>query len=60
MKFETACVAIKEFAELTPRMYSFSEDNSSDHQKAMGVIRNVVATMSHNEYKDVLLTNKCL
>ena len=28
--------------------------------KAKGVNRNVVATISHNEYKDILLNNKCL
>ena len=29
-------------------------------KKAKGVNRNVVATISYNKYKDVLLNNKCL
>ena len=32
----------------------------SDDKKGKGVNRNVVATKSHNEYKDVLLNKKCL
>ena len=35
-------------------------DNNSEHEKAKDVNRNVVATTSHNEYKDVLLNNKCI
>ena len=30
------------------------------YKKAKCVNRNVVATLSHNEYKDALLNNKCL
>ena len=30
------------------------------NMKARGVNRNIVATISHNEYKDVLLNKKCL
>ena len=41
-------------------MYSFLVDNNSKHKKAKDVNRNVVATTGHNEYKDVLLNNKCL
>ena len=52
MKNQTAGVTIKEFVELKPKMYSFSVDNS-EHKKAKGVNRNVVATISHNGYKDV-------
>ena len=40
-------------------MYSFLVDKNQ-HKKAKGVNRNVVATISHNEYKDVLLNKKCL
>ena len=54
MKDETAGVAIKEFVGLKPKMYSFLIDNN-EHKKAKGVNKNVVATISHNEYKDVLL-----
>ena len=41
-------------------MYSFLVDENSDYKKAKGVNKNVVATISHNEYKDVLLNEKCL
>ena len=59
MKNETEGVAIKEFVGLKPKMYSLLvEDNS--HKKVKGVNRNVVATISHNEHKDVLLNNKCI
>ena len=60
MKNETAGVAIREFVGLKPRMYSFLVDDSSDHRKAKGVKKNVVAKISHNECKYVLLNNKCL
>ena len=40
-------------------MYSFLVDNS-EYKKTKGVKRNVVTTVSHNEYKDVLLNNKCI
>ena len=60
MKDETGGVAIKESVGLKPKMYSFFVDDNSEHQKAKGVNRNVVAMISHNEYKNVLLNNKCL
>ena len=41
-------------------MCSFLIDDNSEHKKAKGVNKNVVATISHNEDKDVLLKNKCL
>ena len=41
-------------------MYSFLVDDNSKHKKAKDVTRNVVATISHNACKDVLLNNKCL
>ena len=59
MKEKTGDVAIKEFVGLKPKMYSFLVDNNQ-HKKAKGVNRNVVATISHNEYKDALLNKKCL
>ena len=60
MKNKTAAVTIKDFFGLKPKMYSFLVDNSSEHKKAKGVNRNVVATIIHKEYKAVLLDNKCL
>ena len=59
MKDETIGGAIEEFVGLKPKMYSFLVDNS-EHIKANGMNRNVVATINHNEYKDVLLNNKWL
>ena len=41
-------------------MYSFLVDDNSEHKKAKRVNRNVLVAISHNEYKDVLLNNKCL
>ena len=40
-------------------MYSFLID-ISEHNKAKGVNKNVVETINHNEYKDLLLNNKCI
>ena len=41
-------------------MYSYLVDNNSEYKKAKGVNKNIVATINHNEYKDVLLNKKCL
>ena len=41
-------------------MYSYLVDDNSNHKKAKGVNKNVVATISHNKYKDVLLNKKLL
>ena len=60
MKDETGGVAIKEFVKLKSKIYSYLIDNNSEHKKAKGVNRNVVTTMSHSKYKDVLLNKKCL
>ena len=59
MKDEAGGVAIEEFVGLKPNMYLFLVDNS-EHKKAKGVDKNVVATITHNEYKVVLLNNKCI
>ena len=59
MKGESTSFAIKEFIGLKLKMYSFLENNSK-HEKEKGVNRNVVAIISHNEDKAVLLNNKCL
>ena len=58
MKDETAGVSIEEFVGLKPKMYSFFVDDNSEHKQAKGMNKNVVATVSHNEYKDVLLNKK--
>ena len=59
MKDETRGVVIGEFVELKPKMYSFLVD-SNENKKAKGVNKNFVATISHNEYENVLLNKKCL
>ena len=40
-------------------MYSFLIDNI-EHKKAKGVNKNVVARISHHEYKYLVLNKKCL
>ena len=57
MKGETGGVAIEEFVALKPKMYSFLVDNN-EHKKAKAGNKNIVATIRHNEYKDVLLNKK--
>ena len=59
MKDETGDIGIEEFVVLKPKMYSFLVDNSK-HKKAKGVNKNVVAAMRPNEFKDILLNNKCI
>ena len=41
-------------------MYLFLVDDSSEHKKAKDVNKNTVGTISHGEYKGVLLNKKCL
>ena len=60
MKDETSGVGIEKFFGLKTTMYSFLVDDNSDHKKVKGLNRGVVVTISHNEYKDVLLNNKYL
>ena len=57
---ETVDVATEEFVGLKQKMYLYLVDGNSKHKKAKGVNKNVVATISHNEYRDVLLNMKCL
>ena len=59
-KYYTTGVAIKEFVELKQKIYLFLVDDSSEHKKSKGVNKNVVAPISHNECKDVLLNHICL
>ena len=51
---------IEDFVWLKAKIYSFLLDDNGEHKKGRGMNRNVVATISHNEYKDVLLSNRCL
>ena len=59
MKEKPGGVAIEEFVELKPKVYLLLVYNN-EHKKAKGVNKNVVVTISHNEYKGVLLKNKCV
>ena len=59
MKVETRSIAIEQFLGIKAKMYSFLVQNS-EQKKAKDVNKNVVATTGHNEYKDVLLNNKCI
>ena len=59
MKDETGGAKIEEFVGLKSKMDSFLVDNT-EHKKANGVNKIAVATISPDEYKDVLLKNKCL
>ena len=60
MKDETGGVAIEEFVRLKPKMYSLLGNDSSEHKKGKGVIKNVVVRIGHSKCRDVLLNNKCL
>ena len=60
MKDEATGAAIEEFVGLKPKMYPYLVDDNSEHKKAKDMNRNVAATISHIEYKDVLLNKKCL
>ena len=59
-KDETAGVVIEEFVGLKANMYSHLVDDNSEHKKTKDININVVVTISHNEYKDVLLNKECL
>ena len=41
-------------------MYSFLVNENSEYKKAKAVNNKVVAKISHSDYKDVLLNNKCI
>ena len=56
MEDEAGGFAIKEFVALKPKMCTFLLDVLICF---LGVNKNFVATISHNEYKDVLLNKKC-
>ena len=59
MKDENGGIAIEDFVGLKPKMYLVLVDNS-EHKTAEGMNKYIVAIISHNENKDVLLNNKCL
>ena len=49
---EMGGVAIEEFVELKPKIFSILITISSEYKKAKGVNRNVVPEIGHNNYKD--------
>ena len=57
MKNKIRDASIQEFVWLKQKLYSFLVDNK-ERKKAKGMKRNIVTTISHNEYKNVLLNNK--
>ena len=59
MKDETGGIAIEKFLRLKPKKNWFLADNS-EHKKAKVANRNVAGKIGHNEFKDVLLNNKCI
>ena len=59
MNYETGGIVVKEFVGLKSKMCSSLVDNS-EHKKAKGTNKIVGATVSHNEYKDVVLNNKSI
>ena len=54
MKYETNGVPINEFVRFKPKIYSFLADDSSEHENAKDMNKNIVATIIHGDYKDVL------
>ena len=59
MKNKTGGVANQELIGLKPNMCFFA-DYSSEHKTSKAVNKNVVATITYNEYKYVLLNKKYL
>ena len=55
MKDEMGGVATELNFEVKPKMHLIVVSDSSKYIKAKGLNKNVVAKISHNEYKDVLL-----
>ena len=49
---------LKNLSIKTKDVFVYVDNN--EHKKAKGVNKNVVATIGHNEYIDVLLNKKCL
>ena len=54
MKYEKGGVANKEFVGFKWKMYSFLVHDNSQHKKAKSMNKNVLATIIHNEYNNVL------
>ena len=59
MKDETAGAVIEEFVRLKPKMYLFLVGDNSENKKPKSWNKHVNKKIINNEYKDVLLNNKC-
>ena len=59
MKDEADGIVIEEFVGLKPKMYSFLVGCCSEHKKEKKTNKNIVAKISHDEHKNVLLNQKC-
>ena len=53
MKDETSDATVEIFVGLKGKIYSFLVDDNSEHKKVKGIHRIVIATINHNEHKDV-------
>ena len=60
IKYETACVAIKEFVGWKPQLYSYLVDENIEHLKAKDLNKNIAVTTSHEKWKYVFFNRKCL
>ena len=60
MKDKTCGFVIDWQVEWKPKMYRYLVDYTTEHIKSKGVIKRVVEKITHSEYKDVLLNNKCV
>ena len=60
MKDEIGGVAIEEFIGLKSKVYSTLVSNSAEYKKVKDANKNVVAEITQDEYKEVLLNKKCL
>ena len=60
MKYETTGVTIEEYVKLKLKIYSLLVDDCSVYKKAKDLNQNIAEKITHNEYKDALLNNKCI
>ena len=60
MKYETTGVTIEEYVKLKPKMYSLLVDDCSVYKKAKDLNQNIAEKITHNEYEDASLNNKCI
>ena len=60
MKDDTADAAIDNFFGIKPKMFLYLKDDSSEYKRSKDINKNVVATIGHTKYKDVLLNKNFL